>query len=314
MHVYNPFFNTKTTISDVDQLADRLLALSDTDAQVINDLLNLTQQDASLLSKLNQQASLIDQQASLLTQQSKDIAELKTDVNHAQALANASSENLLINPRGKINQADESAGVLSAGVYFCDGWKAGENGAEVYRDADGFRLLSGSIIQLVPNIGEPNQTLRGNMTIVSGAPQIKVNGEMDTAQSDSAEYIQFEVSGDNSKFTKLVLAQSESLPFYRQVADELTPCLRFYEITTFGMGYELRGGKGADGTGPYAIRNIYFTHKHRDPAISIKSANHAGTGTYFANAQMVSKTSLSALFRSSGGFYITAEFVVDARP
>ncbi|WP_337969448.1 hypothetical protein [Vibrio pectenicida] len=223
MHVYNPFFNTKTTISDVDQLAERLLALSDTDAQVINDLLSLTQQDTSLLNKLNQQASL-------LTQQSKDIAELKTDVNHAQALANASSENLLINPRGKINQADESAGVLSAGVYFCDGWKAGENGAEVYRDADGFRLVSGSIVQLVPNDVDPNKTLRGNMTMVSGAPQIKINSGTDTAQNDSRDYIQFEVVGDNTKFTRLILAESKSLPIYHQLSDELTPCLRFLRV------------------------------------------------------------------------------------
>lgn len=220
MQVINPFFNTQTTISDVDQLADRLLALSDKDAQLISDILSLTENDTSMLTTINQQASTI-------TQQGNDIAKLKTDVSNAQALASASSENLLINPRGKINQASESDGVLAAGVYFCDGWKAGANGAEVYRDADGFRLVSGSIVQLVPNNVEPNQTLRGNLTTVSGTPQIKINGGTDSAQSDNAEYIQFEVSGDNSKFTKLVLAESAELPAYRQQADELTPCLRF---------------------------------------------------------------------------------------
>lgn len=223
MQVVNPFFNTQTKISDIDQLADRLLALSNKDAKLISDILDLTKKDTSMLATINQQASTI-------TQQSKDIAKLKTDVSTAQALANASSENLLVNPRGKINQANESDGKLAAGVYFCDGWKAGANGAEVYRDADGFRLVSGSIVQLVPNNVEPNQTLRGNLTTVSGKPQIKINGGTDSAQSDSAEYIQFEVSGDNSKFTKLVLAESAELPIYRQQADELTPCLGQYEI------------------------------------------------------------------------------------
>ena len=220
MQVINPFFNTQTTISDVDQLAGRLLALSDQDTQLISDVLSLAQEDASLLSKLNQHTTVIDQQAALVTQ-------LQTDVSHAQALAGASRENLLINPRGKINQANEPDGVLAAGTYFCDGWKAGANGAEVYRDADGFRLVSGSIVQLVPNNVEPNQTLRGNLTTVSGAPQIKINSGTDSAQSDSAEYIHFEVCGDNSKFTKLVLAESAELPIYSQKSDELTPCYRF---------------------------------------------------------------------------------------
>ncbi|MYM58520.1 hypothetical protein GTG28_04720 [Vibrio sp. OCN044] len=230
MHVNNPFFNTKTTISDVDQLADRLLALSDKDAQLISDVLSLTQEDAALLGKIHQQTAVIEQQKALITQQGSDISQLKLDINQAQALAKASCENLLINPRGKINQANESDGVLAAGVYFCDGWKAGTKGAEVYRDADGFRLVSGSIVQLVPNNVDPNQPLRGNLTIVSGTPQIQINGGTDITQSDSAEYIQFEVSGDNSKFTKLMLAESTDLPVYRQIVDELTPCLRFLYV------------------------------------------------------------------------------------
>ncbi|CAM3793623.1 hypothetical protein [Vibrio aquimaris] len=265
MHVYNPFFNTKTTISDVDQLADRLLALSDKDAQLISDVLSLTQEDAALLSKIHQQTAVIEQQKALITQQGSDISLLKTEVNKAQALANASCENLLINPRGKINQANESDGVLAAGVYFCDGWKAGVNGAEVYRDADGFRLVSGSIVQLVPNNVEPNQTLRGNLTTVSGTPQIKINGGTDSAQSDSAEYIQFEVSGDNSKFTKLVMAESVELPIYDQHADELTPCLRFYRrnLTRVVNSHATNGLY-------HIYQNVEFTQMHKTPAIGLR--------------------------------------------
>lgn len=141
--------------------------------------------------------------------------------------AGGGSENLLINPRGKINQAGEADGVLAAGQYFCDGWKAGANGAEVYIDDDGFRLISGSILQLVPNNLEAGRTIRGNMDTLNGTPVISINGGGDNVQSDNAAYIQFEVSGDNSKFTRIILAESIDVPIYQQSKDELSPCQRF---------------------------------------------------------------------------------------
>ncbi|MEZ9125095.1 hypothetical protein AB4145_00645 [Vibrio splendidus] len=140
------------------------------------------------------------------------------------------SENLLINPRGKINQANESDGVLSAGQYFCDGWKAGAAGAEVYRDADGFRLISGSILQLVPNNLDIGRTIKGNMDTVLGTPAIRINGGTDSELSDDQPYITFEVFGNNSKFSRLILSESEDLPIYQQSADELTPCLPFFKV------------------------------------------------------------------------------------
>ncbi|MFA0550939.1 hypothetical protein AB4538_08760 [Vibrio lentus] len=140
------------------------------------------------------------------------------------------SENLLINPRGKINQANESDGVLSAGQYFCDGWKAGAAGAEVYRDSDGFRLISGSILQLVPNELDAGRSIRGNLDIISGTPAIRINGGSNNESSDTQTHIAFEVFGSNSKFTRLILAESESLPIYQQSIDELTPCLRFLQM------------------------------------------------------------------------------------
>ncbi|NAW57760.1 MULTISPECIES: hypothetical protein [unclassified Vibrio] len=151
-----------------------------------------------------------------------------TTVNLSQG---GGSDNLLINPRGKINQAGEADGVLAAGQYFCDGWKAGSAGAEVYIDQDGFRLISGSIVQLVPNTIGSGRTLRGNMDVVSGAPVISINGAGNSAASNSDEYITFEVSGNNSKFSRLVLADSVDLPIYQQQADELAPCQRFLFIT-----------------------------------------------------------------------------------
>ncbi|WFB46728.1 hypothetical protein [Vibrio coralliilyticus] len=296
MQVINPFFNTQTTISDVDQLADRLLALSDKDTQLISDVLSLAQEDASLLSKLNQHTTVIDQQAALITQ-------LKTDVSHAQALASASRENLLINPRGKINQANESDGVLAAGVYFCDGWKAGENGAEVYRDADGFRLVNGSIVQLVPNNVEPNQTLRGNLTAFSGTPKIKINSGADSAQSDSAEYIQFEVSGNDSKFTKLVLAESEELPMYRQQANELTQCLDFLRYQSLGS-FSLYSTKPNSGNGHL---NYLFDPMHKKPAVVVGSLG-ANTNLYALENGRVS-WACSAYHAQVSGF-----IMLDARP
>ncbi|WP_261886138.1 hypothetical protein [Vibrio pomeroyi] len=137
------------------------------------------------------------------------------------------SENLLINPRGKINQANESDGVLSAGQYFCDGWKAGAAGAEVYRDADGFRLISGSILQLVPNNLDAGRPIKGNLDVISGTPVVRINGGTGSESSNAQTYITFEVVGNNSKFTRLILAESEDLPIYQQSSDELMPCKQF---------------------------------------------------------------------------------------
>ncbi|MDC5719434.1 hypothetical protein [Vibrio europaeus] len=286
MIVSNPFFNTQTTISDVDQLTDRLLALSEKDTKLISDILSLTENDTSMLTTINQQATAI-------TQQSNDIAKLKTDLSTTHALANASSENLLINPRGKINQANELDGVLAAGVYFCDGWKAGANGAEVYRDADGFRLVSGSIIQLVLNNVEPNQTLRGNLTTVSGAPQIKINGGTDSAQSNGAEYIQFEVSGDNSKFTTLVLAESEELPIYRQQADELSPCKLFYRRETKSISDYVNNGQVLF---KYALKGVSFPEMARTPAVEILQVKGYNIGS---GVDITDKCSVVAVYEGS---------------
>lgn len=312
MQVINPFFNTQTTISDVDQLADRLLALSDKDTQLISDVLSLAQEDASLLSKLNQHTTVIDQQAAMITQ-------LKTDVSHAQALAGASCENLLINPRGKINQANESDGVLAAGVYFCDGWKAGANGAEVYRDADGFRLVSGSMVQLVPNNVGPNQPLRGNLTTVSGTPQIKINGGTDSAQSDSAEYIQFEVSGDNSKFTKLVLAESAALPIYWQQADELSPCQKFY-IDTGDVHGGTFGGSYSTST-QYACYMFGSIPENMHPLKSTTLKVRANASTDVSSGwsiQMITHTGTLIMRNSHSAITIAGDYfyrlIIDARP
>ncbi|HFG1968638.1 TPA: hypothetical protein ACGF6M_001905 [Vibrio cholerae] len=140
------------------------------------------------------------------------------------------SNNLLINPRGKINQLSERDGVLAAGVYFCDGWKAGASGAEVYRDPDGFRLISGSIVQLVPNNLDAGRRIRANMDVISGAPLIRINGGGDDVLSNSQQYITVEISGNNSKFTRIILAESLEVPIYQQSSDELAPCMKFLQI------------------------------------------------------------------------------------
>ncbi|MGF1855339.1 hypothetical protein L4B78_03765 [Vibrio anguillarum] len=185
------------------------------------------------------------------------------------------SENLLINPRGKINQASESAGVLAAGQYFCDGWKAGAAGAEVYIDADGFRLASGSILQLVPNNLESGRSIRGNMDVLMGNPVISINGGSDNELSDSAEYIQFEISGNNSKFTRIVLAESVGIPIYQQKTNELADCLRFLFVRS-GRLYR------------YVSINDYCDHHelicnfHKVPAVSFTFLS----GALYLNADL----------------------------
>ncbi|PMH25292.1 hypothetical protein BCU71_25425 [Vibrio lentus] len=177
------------------------------------------------------------------------------------------SENLLINPRGKINQANESDGVLSAGQYFCDGWKAGAAGAEVYRDADGFRLISGSILQLVPNNLDVGRTIKGNMDSVLGTPAIRINGGTDSELSDDQPYITFEVFGNNSKFTRLILSESEDLPVYQQSIDELTPCLPYLEI-----GYVTDTYFSELGSTHYQSVVTFLAYKANIPAISFVGA------------------------------------------
>ncbi|MFP1107563.1 hypothetical protein ACK8QL_04290 [Vibrio cholerae] len=154
------------------------------------------------------------------------------------------SNNLLINPRGKINQLDERDGVLAAGVYFCDGWKAGASGAEVYRDPDGFRLISGSIVQLVPNNLDAGRRIRANMDIISGTPSIRINGGGDDVLSNSQQYITVEISGNNSKFTRIILAESLEIPIYQQSSNELEQCERFLQIISgmFIEGYSFVSG------------------------------------------------------------------------
>ncbi|PTO79580.1 hypothetical protein [Vibrio splendidus] len=175
------------------------------------------------------------------------------------------SENLLINPRGKINQANESDGVLSAGQYFCDGWKAGAAGAEVYRDADGFRLISGSILQLVPNNLDAGRPIKGNLDVISGTPTIRINGGTSSEVSNDQAHITFEVVGNNSKFTRLILAESEDLPIYQQISDELTPCMAFYEVLPSMC--DTRNTVATTNTFKFCVTLFFKVRKWAEPAV-----------------------------------------------
>lgn len=225
----------------------------------------------------------------------------------------AIAENLLINPRGKINQANEPDGVIAAGDYFCDGWKAGPAGCEVYIEPDGFRLVSGSMLQLIPNTLESDRLIRTNLDVISGSPVIKVNGIADKNAAGVGEYIEIEISGLNSKFSRIIAADSKTKPIYQQAVDEFEPCLKFLEYIHFAIGYDLVGGKGTDGTSPYTFRAIKFNRKHKLPAVAIEHIDSAGTATYFGGAYHLSKNGMSAMFRSTSSFYATGLFIVDAR-
>ncbi|MCI4613009.1 hypothetical protein [Vibrio cholerae] len=216
------------------------------------------------------------------------------------------SENLLINPRGKINQLNEPDGVLSAGVYFCDGWKAGASGAEVYRDADGFRLISGSIVQLVPNNLGAGRNLRSNMDIISGSPVMSINGGSDNVVSSDSEYISLEISGDNSKFTRTILAESLEIPIYQQVSCELEPCKKFIQL--YG---------GDENPYPFVLNMhtstsqygsaILVPEMHKAPAVTVLSSTQ-GFGTMWASKKVLT---VSAANDSGMGL---VKFILDARP
>ncbi|MBY7884084.1 hypothetical protein KW425_10305 [Vibrio fluvialis] len=197
------------------------------------------------------------------------------------------SENLLINPRGKVNQLSEAQGVVAAGKYFCDGWKAGAAGAEVYIDEDGFRLISGSIVQLVPNTIEAGRNLRSSMDVISGAPVMSINGGTDNEPNSAGEYIKFEISGDNSKFSRIVLAESVEMPFYQQLSDEIKPCLRFLQKLTTSMA--LCAVTQGDESTRYRRCSFRFECMHKIPAVSGLADNYSANIT----VQYISKTELT---------------------
>lgn len=216
------------------------------------------------------------------------------------------SENLLINPRGKINQLNEADGVLAAGQYFCDGWKAGALGAEVYIDDDGFRLISGSIVQLVPNGIEFGRNLRSNMDVISGTPVMSINGGTSNEPNGAGAYIQFEISGDNSKFTRLILAESVELPIFQQGQDELTPCKRFLQV--YG---------GAGNSYPMILNmhtsNTQYGSMPLVPEMADRPAVSIGGQTQTVGIVHISRKTLTAVATNSTGMALLS-FTLDARP
>ncbi|NNN98135.1 hypothetical protein FKQ62_01390 [Vibrio sp. B1-2] len=181
----------------------------------------------------------------------------------------AIAENLLINPRGKINQANEPDGVIAAGDYFCDGWKAGPAGCEVYIEPDGFRLVSGSILQLIPNTLESDRLIRTNLDVISGSPVIKVNGVADKNAAGVGEYIEIEISGLNSKFSRILAADSQVKPVYQQSSDELFPCLPFY------FKYSGRFHTYISEYSGNTVHNVFIREFHKVPALSFSGINGA---------------------------------------
>ncbi|WP_375752697.1 hypothetical protein [Vibrio sp. HN007] len=231
------------------------------------------------------------------------------------------TENLLINPRGKINQLAEPQGVIGAGEYFCDGWKAGDNGAEVYVDSDGFRLVSGSIVQLVPNSLDVGQTIRSGLDIVSGTPQMSINGGTNNEKANNAEYIRLEVSGDNSKFTRLILAPTKQPPVYTQERDEMTPCLRFLVVNKETM----RRPFCVYASGYAMVHILDFPQRmHKVPAVNIwisSAASSLSSGwSEISDRVQASKDGMTAIIRNTAladhqvAYVAVNHIVADARP
>lgn len=199
------------------------------------------------------------------------------------------AENLLINPRGVINQANEADGVLSANQYFRDGWKAGANGAEVYVESDGFRLVSGSIVQVIENTFEVGTKLRANLDVVSGAPVFTLGGSDHIHIVADAAHIPLEISGNNSKFTRPVVAVGAEPPIYAERAecDESSRCNYFYKVVD-GVSvcrYTSEGAYRGE------IVNLNFEPMVGVPAVSITSLS--GTAPSNPVVNMVNETYIS---------------------
>lgn len=221
----------------------------------------------------------------------------------------AIAENLLINPRGKINQANEPDGVIAAGDYFCDGWKAGPAGCEVYIEPDGFRLVSGSMLQLIPNTLESDRLIRTNLDVISGSPVIKVNGVADKNASGVGEYIEIEISGLNSKFSRIIAADSKTKPIYQQEANELVPCLNF--LWLFNDAYAaFIATSGTD----YVWMTEIVGKFHKTPAITIYSASQETENNFSINPRQDGFELRSNLETAQGGRLWVGVILMDARP
>ncbi|ELH7949902.1 hypothetical protein Q9F39_001373 [Vibrio fluvialis] len=218
------------------------------------------------------------------------------------------SENLLINPRGKVNQLNEAQGVVAAGQYFCDGWKAGAAGAEIYVDTDGFRLISGSIVQLVPNTIEAGRNLRSNMDVISGAPVMSINGGTSSEPNGVSAYIQLEISGDNSKFSRVILAESVEVPIYQQSPDELEPCKRFLIIGDSDIWFTLKSSNAGQ-------INVDFPEMAAVPALTVgyNSAFEASWTSVTKSAFTLHKYSYFSSGYTANNVAVNS-FILDARP
>lgn len=237
-----------------------------------------------------------------------DVVASEKAVGALRASVAGSSENLLINPRGRINQVNDAQGVIPANTYFCDGWKSGATGAEVYVDSDGFRLVSGSIKQLVPNNLEENRPLRANFDVISGAPQLSINGGTNSEVNNAAEYIELEIAGDNSKFTRIILAESEVLPIYRQLSNELTSCLPMLEIIKVA-DYHSALSSGLNG-----VSAAFKAVKIQLPAVT-------RTGNAFSSrteGTQITGVFTDGIYMSKSGdtdnYALGGTFLIDARP
>jgi hypothetical protein len=95
------------------------------------------------------------------------------------------SANLLINPECRINQRVFGGGVLAAGAYGYDRWKAGAGGCTLTRTADGKLTLDGVLLQVVEAPELAGQTVTVSLEDPSGDVAVDVAGATGTIGAGS---------------------------------------------------------------------------------------------------------------------------------
>ncbi|GHX30290.1 hypothetical protein VCSRO107_3592 [Vibrio cholerae] len=146
------------------------------------------------------------------------------------------------------------------------------------------------------------------MDIISGSPVMSINGGSDNAVSSDSEYISLEISGDNSKFTRIILAESLEIPIYQQSSDELMPCLKF--LQTIKVRELSQSGYVSD------VSKVEFleVQMHKVPAITDYVAAGIKTATDNGGDEVSSTWRFKAVAWAGWSSAISFSRVLDARP
>ena len=132
-----------------------------------------------------------------------------------------------------------------------------------------------------------------------------MNGVADKNTAGVGEYIEIEISGLNSKFSRIIAADSKAKPIYQQSVDEEKPCMHFFQKINLGR----ERGYSPDAAGLYISKAIKRMHK---PPAGILFDVLGTVITTFISTLTIDTVCVA--YVTNGIFDVTASVTLDARP